>query len=154
MPVDNSAEVARMYASFRVPFIDHDWNCARALRFFRFCSVMGAEEFYYSKSCAIVQSSGSGKSRLIANIAEMLPVFYMCERKAGDTGYPETLMKIIGKLAYVHPEADSRTCDLYIYLRCVAFYQTAAKFAAAIKTLVSLNAYVSEPYEIGYLLFG
>ena len=135
--------------------MDPDSEFTRALRFFLYCSVNGAEGEYYSKSCAIVQSSGSGKSRTITTLAEMLPVIYICQRDDKDTGYPQTLVKIFERLGAVSPEAESlRLSDLYIYLRCVAFFQTSAKFAAAIKTLVSLKMYVPEPCEIGHLLFG
>ena len=155
-PIEHSSEeIEAMQASFRVPIMDPDSNCIRALRFFLYCSVNGAGGKYYSKSCAIVQSSGSGKSRMITTLAEMLPVIYICERKDEDTGYPHTLVKIFERLGDVSPEAKSLgLSDLYIYLRCVAFFQTSAKFAAAVKMLVSLKMYVTEPCEIGHLLFG
>ena len=145
-----------MYASFKVPIMDPDSNCERALRFFLYCSVNGVGGKHYSRSCAIVQSSGSGKSRTVMELAERLPVIYICERKDDDKGYPRPSVEIIKRLERMHPEADTpRLCDLYIYLRCVAFYHTTVKFAVALKTLVSLEKkYSSESYDIRYLLFG
>ena len=149
--VENATQEVELNEAFRIPIMDPDSNCMRALRFFLYCSVNGAVSPYYSKSCAIVQSSGSGKSRTIMELAEMLPVIYICERDKGDTGYPRTSVKVVEKLGNVHPEANSlHLCDLYIYLRCVAFYDTAIKFAAALKGLVSLYRYVSKSYEIGH----
>ena len=102
----------------------------------------GANQPFYSKSCAIIQSSGMGKSRLIAEIGNDLPTYYSCCRMPEEGyGFPEETPGLMGYLtepislpehgpsSASETESSSRvgrhaleTCyyDVIMYSRCVS----------------------------------
>jgi len=65
----------------------------------------GAGQWFSPYTC-LVQSSGTGKSKLVYELAKVIPVLYVCFRKKGAVGYPsrsdmsELLMEVVNDHTY------------------------------------------------------
>ena len=113
--------------AFAVEFNDEHYGLARAVQYFEYCTVHGATGMIYSKSCAIVQSSGSGKSRLMTEIAALIPTLYVCHREDTDQNYPPSTPFIRNFLLEVDTRENVRGKeDLFIFAKSIALYCSAA----------------------------
>ena len=114
--------------AFKVGYSDANHGLLRALRYFEYCAVEGASAEVYAKSCAIVQSSGSGKSRLVAEIAKHIPTVYICHRDDSERGsYPLSTPLIRDFLLDTSGlDNPQRNGDLYVFSKAIALYCTAA----------------------------
>ena len=54
----------------------------------------------YAMVIAILQASGSGKSRSIMEIGLTTPLLYLCHREDGETGFPRRTPYIIDHLMF------------------------------------------------------
>lgn len=117
-------------------YADPNQGVARALNFFNHVSENGGVKDFYSKSVAVVQSSGSGKSRLIYELAARTPTIYVCLRKSDDTGIPKgspvDLYELIvgGPVPHIEDRVPGKS-DLWVYSCCVAFFCVANIFTLA-----------------------
>ena len=73
----------------------------------------------YVKSC-------SGKTRSVLELGHHLPLFYVCQRQLGDSGYPKQSVKLTEKLALTSEEREQCKGELYhldafVYCKCVSF---------------------------------
>ena len=88
--IQHSKDEEKQFAqAFRVPYDDPKGK--RVDRFVSFCNKcvkMWNPAKYYALYSSIVQSSGTGKSRLLAEVAKKRYVIYCCLRGPGSTGYP------------------------------------------------------------------
>ena len=145
-------DTVNLQKAFVSRFVDpNKLNVFTAEHFFKYCSYMGNGPVYYSKSCAIVQSSGTGKSRIIAEISKNRPVYYGCCREKGENAFPygtEGLMEFFSEkiapprldpaggesTAAVLKEAgpvESYYYDVMVYSRCVSVMLASFTFSLA-----------------------
>lgn len=133
-PDPNAYQLAKAF--YEGSYADPNQGVARAFNWFSNVSEHGGVKTFYSKSVAIVQSSGSGKSRLVYELAANIPTIYVCLRKPDDTGIPkgspvDLYNLIVGRPA---PRIEDRVpskCDLWVYSCCVAFFCVANIFTVA-----------------------
>lgn len=78
-------------------------------------------------SCAILQSSGSGKSRLMVEVANTVPTLYLCCRHQKDTGYPPRSPIIVDHLCF----NGNRVGSFRAYARCAAFFCVGSLYVRA-----------------------
>lgn len=101
-------------------------------------AVMNGENKYFSPCVNIVQSSGTGKTRSVFQLAKCglnngqpVPLFYVCHREPGDTGYPASTDAIFYFLHFPNtmPSADVELvllCRYYAFL--LLLYDLATSF--------------------------
>lgn len=89
---------------------------------------------YFSCSVAILQSSYSGKSRLMARLAELLPMAYICcPEKSVIPSYPlQTPIDWDMLLSMSSYDANSDLANSLIFARCISFLNTLALFCASV----------------------
>ena len=111
---------------FSVDYTDKFGNLERLWRYLTVASKRGGMHPIYSKSCAIVQSSCSGKTRSVLELGHHLPLFYVCQRQPDDSGYPKQNIKLTEKLALTLEEKEQCKgepyhLDILRYCKCVSF---------------------------------
>jgi hypothetical protein len=119
--------------SFKTSYADCYGNLRRAAEYFRCCST--ADTLFYSKSCAIIQSSCSGKTRMVLTLAEHIPTLYICQREAAESSYPPGTPSIVPRFHDNIPDDAVTTGkqDLFMYARCAAFLYVAHSYNATIQ---------------------
>ena len=79
----------KVKAAFFHPFVDPDSkNTRRLLRHIERCWDKFAAAACFAPYLTLFQSSGMGKTRLVAEAAKSVLTFYWCLRMEGSTGYP------------------------------------------------------------------
>lgn len=116
--------------AFSCKYID---NCIFLLKFIdklAYCSLKGRGGWLFSKSCALIQGSCSGKSRAIIEVGKIVPLIYLCNRTVGDTGYPGATPLIMERLMRAPNTLESKNIpfNVILYFRVVVFFATSAKF--------------------------
>lgn len=84
----------------------------------------------YAMVIAILQASGSGKSRSIMEIGLTTPLLYLCHREDGETGFPRRTPYIIDHLMFRNDQ--SLVSDWWIFSRCAAFFCVASTYSSAL----------------------
>ncbi len=113
--------------AFHNVFVDDYGALQSAYNYFDQCSASGACGTYYSKSCAIVQASGSGKSRLMYELGLKIPMFYVCFRGDGEKESYPLATPIVRKLLFGISDSKKEEAsglflaDVHAYVRCVTF---------------------------------
>src|SRR5439155_6654695 len=77
--------------AFERTYINHHDVVGNFMKILDHCHgiyIRGENATHYSPYIAIIQSSGYGKSRLIAQISQKIFVVYLCFRSIESTGYP------------------------------------------------------------------
>jgi len=120
--------------SFRDPY----GGARLAVRYLEHCSAGWCRRgMQFAPSCAILQSSGSGKSRLLVEIAKTMPTFYVCSREADDlVGYPRRSPRIADHLSF----GGRSVAEEHAYARCAAFFCVASVYARAVWQAVERSA--------------
>jgi len=90
---------------------------------------------FLSPYIALVQSSGTGKTRALRKLSQFVPTVYLCSRKDGESGYPRGTP---GIEVFLGTMTDERS----------AMHGWAALFMAIFKHVSGVNEFVN---EFGYL---
>ncbi len=79
----------QLQASFSAPYMDPNNAVNNFISYVNLCAATYRKysREFYAPYITVVQTSGSGKSRLMRECAKVLPTLYVCYR-AGNTGYP------------------------------------------------------------------
>jgi hypothetical protein len=90
---------------------------------------------YYAPWLTIIQSSSTGKTRSVFELAEWkkMQMFYVCKRMKGDTGYPPSTNALFD-LLHAEPQAlpgRAHDADLMLYCRFASFMLQAWRYAAS-----------------------
>ncbi|CAG8546594.1 5958_t:CDS:1 [Paraglomus occultum] len=85
---ESESEKALVADAFKYEFVNSQNYVDNFYRHINFCLSKCREDSSYSPYIALIQSSGYGKSRLIAEIAQDVYVLYVCFRPSKSTGYP------------------------------------------------------------------
>lgn len=126
MPAGPSTTRKLQTTPFLKDFDDPNDGVNLVRRFFEHCSTdWHTNGQQYAPSCAIVQSSGSGKSRLMVEIAKTTPTLYICCRASGDSGYPPRTRIIVEHLLF----RESMVTEEQVFCRCAALFCVGSLYA-------------------------
>lgn len=119
---------------FNVPYKDDNQFLYSFVSYLNSLVSDGFRKQYYSSSVAVLQSSYSGKSRLMSRLAELLPMAYICcPEKSVLPSYPlQTPIDWEMLFSFnTRREMPART-DFFILARCISFLNTLALFCASV----------------------
>lgn len=118
---------------FNVPYKDGHQFVYNFVSYLNSLIFHGFRARYFSCSVAILQSSYSGKSRLMARLAELLPMAYICCPKTSVIpSYPVQTPIDWELLVSVPSYKTAHETTSFIFLRCVSFLNTLALFCASV----------------------